>query len=556
MMAQRFDLVLAHAYEASSLGRTIQHRSRDDRVALVLQALGGKAFNTLKARARVASNLITWGVAQNLSVFPIDEQVILEYTEALVKSGAKLGALTGLLETCQFLHHVLGVDLDPSALKHPLLLGRLRKARLERPPRKQARPFKVIEVCKLELFVKDKAKPCHDRFAAGAMLFAIFSRARLGDLKSIKNPCIDIAADGTGYLEVTSLSHKTRSMGNALGFELPLIAPIQGVTDSPWGPAWLEACEESGLCFTTMSSGQPMIQSPLLSGEWSGRAMSNDKFAQWIHAILVEAGLEEIDPFTGHSAKRTLLSWTAKFGLCMHTQAILGHHSLNKEKTPLVYARDAQAAPIREMEGVVTQVRRGSFRPDLTRSGQLANTDQPVVDPEVEWYQNPRVSDSAPGPTSASDEVHSFSFPPEPPGLTDEVSDREPDACPDSVEDPDEAEHSATSSSSSSSSSSSEGSDANDHDLREGCGEPSSLEQAIVEGRSIFQHVKTKTLHFMPAGASSEVFVCGRSKSKEHRPFSTKICSEKWFCKQCLAGRPLRDRGSLLRALEIAMAPK
>ena len=61
MVAQRFELVLAHAYEASSLGRSIHSKTREARVELVLQALGGKALNTLKARVRVSSNMIAWG---------------------------------------------------------------------------------------------------------------------------------------------------------------------------------------------------------------------------------------------------------------------------------------------------------------------------------------------------------------------------------------------------------------------------------------------------------------------------------------------------------------
>ena len=72
-----------------------------------------KPLNTLKARVRVSSNMIAWGVSQNLSVFPIDEQVVLEYTDYLVKEGAKFSALAGVIETCQLLHHVLGVDLVP-----------------------------------------------------------------------------------------------------------------------------------------------------------------------------------------------------------------------------------------------------------------------------------------------------------------------------------------------------------------------------------------------------------------------------------------------------------
>ena len=254
-------LVLAHAYEASSLGRSIHSKTREARVELVLQALGGKALNTLKARVRVSSNMIAWGVSQNLSVFPIDEQVILEYTDHLVKEGAKFSALTGVIETCQFLHHVLGVDLVPRALSHPLVLGRIRKAKLDRPPRKQARPFKSIEVAALELFVKDASRPCHDRFAARCHVVCRVQQKQTWGPQIHKGPrgwtSLRAAQDTS---KVTSLSHKTRSMGNALGFELPLIAPVQGITESPWGPAWLSSCDEAGcsfkehVCWTTHDS--------------------------------------------------------------------------------------------------------------------------------------------------------------------------------------------------------------------------------------------------------------------------------------------------------------
>ena len=305
--------------------------------------------------------------------------------------------------------------------------------------------------------------------------------------------------------------------------------------------------------------------------------MSNAKFAQWIGAILLEYGLELVEPFSGHSAKRTLLSWTSKYGLSMHTQAILGHHSLSKERTPLVYARDAQAAPIREMEEVILQVCQGTFRPDLTRSGQVVSAgSKDCADPELEWYRNSEPPAHAPVQHLPSDKLDDgiadpSGFPPEPPGLGDSRyasesdagfgdfdAERDLPASPNVDEDLDASgqDDSSGSSSSSSSSSSSEDSDAHDQDLREGCSDPSNVEQAIIEGRSIFQHSKTKTLHFLPAGASNETFICGRAKSAEHKPFRTKICSEKWFCKQCLAGRPIRDRGSLLRALEIAMAKK
>ena len=79
-------------------------------------------------------------------------------------------------------------------------------------------------------------------------------------------------------------------------------------------------------------------------------------------------------PLTGHSAKRTALSWTSKFGVSSEVQALLGHHTSGVTKTPLVYARDAQAAPLRELDRVLSTIRSEAFAPDMTRSGQFASS--------------------------------------------------------------------------------------------------------------------------------------------------------------------------------------
>ena len=48
-----------------------------------------------------------------------------------------------------------------------------------------------------------------------------------------------------------------------------------------------------------------------------------------------------------------------------------------------------KAAPIREMEEVILQVCQGTFRPDLTRSGQVVSAgSKDCADPELEWYRN------------------------------------------------------------------------------------------------------------------------------------------------------------------------
>ena len=72
----------------------------------------------------------------------------------------------------------------------------------------------------------------------------------------------------------------------------------------------------------------------------------------------------------------TLLSWASKFGLAKATRRSLGYHAEPGDKAVETYSRDALATPLRELDRVLDAVRRGSFRPDTTRSGDF-------IDPNV-----------------------------------------------------------------------------------------------------------------------------------------------------------------------------
>ena len=181
---------------------------------------------------------------------------------------------------------------------------------------------------------------------------------------------------------VVSLSHKTRNSGNALGLELPIVAPSVGVSQGSWAEAWVRV---NGCDVEKLEDGVPLLQTPLLNGGWSPRSLSNDKFSRWIREILIDTGCSP-EPFTGHSAKRTALSWTSKFGVSNEVQALLGHHTSGVTKTPLVYARDAQAAPLRELDRVLSTIRSEAFAPDMTRSGQFASRKDVLQHHEHEWY--------------------------------------------------------------------------------------------------------------------------------------------------------------------------
>ena len=94
------------------------------------------------------------------------------------------------------------------------------------------------------------------------------------------------------------------------------------------------------------------------------------RFAAWIQDILSGMPAYSGCKISGHSAKSTPLSWVAKNFTDMDVQTILGHHVLVGRGSALTYARDTQAAPVRKMEEVLTDIRRGIFLPDATRSGR------------------------------------------------------------------------------------------------------------------------------------------------------------------------------------------
>ena len=206
LLAVRFDVLLSHAYECSSLGRLLKDKSEADRANLVAEALGGKALATLRKRLSSLTRMVRWCVTQGMSAFPLDSQVLLEYTGHLVKCGAPHSTFDACIEGCNFARFVLGVDALGEPQKHPVVQGRLRKVRFSRPPRVQARPFQVCEVAFLEAFVQDRARDVRDRYAAGVCLFCIHARARVWDVRAIKGMSTDFA-EGEGYIECISVSH-------------------------------------------------------------------------------------------------------------------------------------------------------------------------------------------------------------------------------------------------------------------------------------------------------------------------------------------------------------
>eukprot|EP00439_Symbiodinium_sp_Y106_P043329 s8139_g5.t1 len=402
LVCQKFDLILAHDYDCSVVGRTIKGMSSTARVDVIADALGGRAVSTLRKRFHQASRYILWCRTNELEGFPLGFEIVSEYTGSLPASKGALH-VTNALEIFRFLQHVLGVDVKPPCLEHPVLKGRTRREALNRPPRKQARPFLASEVLKLEVFLSDYSNSAIDRFGVGCLLFAIFSIARLGDLKAIDSFELDYEEghEAYGYIETTSFSHKSRMSSNSQGYQMKLVAPVRGIGPGTWGVDFVNAASEVGRPLTKICCGEPLIPALDVNGDFQMRAMKSSNLVRWVHSVL------KGDVFTGHSAKATLLSWLAKWGGPSEERATLGHHALKDRKSLATYSRDFQAGPLRLLDRMLTDVRTKTFLPDCTRSGRFANRvvgegavfHEPVVSgsqeegaaidggSEAEWYR-------------------------------------------------------------------------------------------------------------------------------------------------------------------------
>jgi hypothetical protein len=226
-------------------------------------------------------------------------------------------------------------------------------------------------------------------------------------------------------------------------------------------------------------------------GTWSGRSVTSDEASKWLGELLTLCS-SELEKVTSHSLKATTLSWLAKAGSDENHRTILGHHSTGK-KSLEIYSRDLLSAPLRTLEDVLRQVRVGSLRPDLTRSGH-------IQDP---MHQDCKEAEGGDGALATS-------------ANADEDSD--------------------SSSSTSSSSSSAEDSEADEtsaqHWTSLGAADPCAL-QSSWGTHTMYQHETSKIVH-VEADSELRLFKCGVKATSEHHVIQSTAFLENRKCKRCL----------------------
>ena len=111
---------------------------------------------------------------------------------------------------------------------------------------------------------------------------------------------------------------------------------------------------------------------PRLGGGWGRGRLTASEASVWMRELLEEC-LPDSSTRAGlgtHSCKATRLAWCGRAGLPERVRRLLGYHIKPGDVSMLTYSRDAVAGPLRELGGLLIEVRKGRFLPDASRSGR------------------------------------------------------------------------------------------------------------------------------------------------------------------------------------------
>ena len=216
----------------------------------------------------------------------------------------------------------------------------------------------VHQVSILERVVCEQAFPLQDRIFAGHCLVCVYGRLRFGDSQGIQH---EPQVDG-GLVEGGTSTRKTDSIAGRACRILPVVAPEVGVTGTAWAVALLKLRDISG-------PGRPFLPTPVPGGGWSSARLSTSEASVWLCEVLGPGQLSNVG---AHSLKATTLSWTAKYMVPEKVRRLMGYHVKPKDKSVLVYSRDALATGLEALTRIIKQ---GKFRLDAPRNQRFVGLD-------------------------------------------------------------------------------------------------------------------------------------------------------------------------------------
>eukprot|EP00435_Cladocopium_sp_Y103_P010077 s916_g2.t1 len=307
----------------------LMEKDREGALTYVRDACGVKSPNTVLKRARDLQQFINWCVTGERSWWPLQERYLLDFLSACEGDARSKFIGKNLVHALKFFKFVMGANFNLEEVVGPLLQGRVQRVLATRDPTQQARPLTVDEVLALEQMVSG-ATNVLDKYFAGCMLFALYSRARWSDLACMQclfYDVVDTHEGPFGFVEARTRIHKTSSSAEKKALYLPFVAPIQGIGEGYWGLAWKEALQELGLLHDREPYGA-ICRAPTSVGGFTKRPLTTAEISAMLNDFLKLTDTE--DATSSHSLKATTLVWAARYGIDDDSRAMLGHHSIEQ----------------------------------------------------------------------------------------------------------------------------------------------------------------------------------------------------------------------------------
>ena len=166
--------------------------------------------------------------------------------------------------------------------------------------------------------------------------------------------------------------------------------------------SWLHAREALGLT-TSGKLNKPFLCRFRPNGEVVDQELTSAECSALLRRALKLVG-EQASVIRSHSLKTTALSSCCKHGVGIHARRLLGHHLDPSVKSPETYGRDSMAPAVRLFEGTLADIKRGSFRPDETRSGRFVKAlDEPAAASDHDAEKEDSDSDYEPSSSESED---------------------------------------------------------------------------------------------------------------------------------------------------------
>ena len=372
--------------DSSKLFRQIADAGSPEEAASSFEsAFYSKPASTLLKRACSLRLFTKWARARGRTPWPVSEATGFAYAESLRTEGAPATRLQSWREALGFAKAFAGLEGVDEVLESRRISGSALRCYATKRIQVKRQQLSVRMVTALEDVVCDSRADSRDRVFAGFALFCVFARLRVGDAARIRGGVKLDLHGGTGFVEASMLDHK-RAAKVRRKVPLPVVAPVVGAAErpTPWGIAWARARSESQLLDDTFDQ-QPLAQSVLASGAWSGRRLTTSEAAQWLCELLRKHGfsMAELEHIGSHSLKATALSWMAKAGIHKSHRRLLGGHMKPGDRTMAEYSRDELAEPLRHLGQTLQWVRDRKFDPDSTRSGRWTGAAKKVPAPGI-----------------------------------------------------------------------------------------------------------------------------------------------------------------------------